>query len=408
LELRLLKGETRQEPAFELVERKGWGHPDTLSDGLAEALSRTYANHTRDNYGIILHHNFDKVGLLGGRSHVAFGYGTLTAPVRVLLNGRASPRCGASVIPVVDLLTNCAKEFLSSRLPRLDPERDLIFHDNLSTAGSPGHVETGREPAGSRKTWFEPRGPDDLREAQRATSNDTSVGCAHWPFSTTERAVLDLEKALTGPESVAERPWLGTDVKVMAQRVGQQVRVTLCIPQIAAEVPDAGAYKSNLAWVQLYVERFLADRMPDADAEVWLNTKDDYSIPELYLTAIGSSIESGDEGLVGRGNRPNGLIAMGRPYSMEGVCGKNPVYHVGKLYNLVALEAAQALQAQFGAPVEVWLVSQEGRDLADPWQAVVRSGVDLPAEAVNETLQVCLTMFPAITDRLLAGQIEPF
>ncbi len=408
MELRLLTDGLRQELRFELIERKGWGHPDTLSDGLAEVLSRTYANYTRDNYGIILHHNFDKVGLLGGRSHVTFGRGTLTAPVRVLLNGRASTRCGHNAIPVIDLLIDSAKEFLLARLPRLDPERDLVFHNNLSTAGSPGHVDIGQEPVGSRKTWFEPRNPDDLREAHRRTSNDTSVGCAHWPLSRTERAVLDLEKGLTTPESVVERPWLGTDVKVMAQRVGHQARFTLCVPQIAAEVTNAETYKSHLAWVQSYVERFLADRMPDADVQVWVNTKDDYTIPELYLTAIGSSIESGDEGLVGRGNRPNGLIAMGRPYSMEGVCGKNPVYHVGKLYNLVALEAAQALHQRCGAPVEVWLVSQEGRDLADPWQAVVRSGGELTAGVVSETLRECLSMLPVITDRLLAGEMELF
>jgi S-adenosylmethionine synthetase len=408
LELQLLTAEIQQDPVFELVERKGRGHPDTLSDGLAEALCRSYSNYTRDNFGIILHHNFDKVGLLGGRSHVTFGHGHLTSPIRVLLNGRASPRCGASAIPVLELLTRCAKEFLTTRLPRLDPERDLVLHDNLSTAGSPGHVDTGREPAGSRRTWFEPRGPDDLREVYRTTSNDTSVGCAHWPLSATERAVLELEKALTSPTSVSERPWLGTDVKVMAQRVGRQLRVTVCVPQIAAEVADADAYKTNLAWVHAYVQAFFAERLPDVEAQVWLNTKDDYAIPELYLTAVGSSIESGDEGLVGRGNRPNGLIAMGRPYSMEGLCGKNPVYHVGKLYNLVALEAGQALHRRFHVPVEVWLTSQEGRDLADPWQVVVRSAVELPADGVRETLEECLAMLPTLTDQLLAGQIEPF
>ena len=67
-----------------------------------------------------------------------------------------------------------------------------------------------------------------------------------------------------------------------------------------------------------------------------INTRDDAARQELYLTAIGSSIESGDEGVVGRGNRANGLISMLRPMSVEGVSGKNPVYHVGKLYNLAA------------------------------------------------------------------------
>jgi len=30
----------------EIIERKGWGHPDKLADDLAEELSRAYARYT--------------------------------------------------------------------------------------------------------------------------------------------------------------------------------------------------------------------------------------------------------------------------------------------------------------------------------------------------------------------------
>ena len=76
------------------------GHPDTLSDALAETLSVNYSNYTLQKYGAVLHHNFDKVGLLGGASHVVFGKGFLTKPIRVLLNGRASTKFGNEGIPV--------------------------------------------------------------------------------------------------------------------------------------------------------------------------------------------------------------------------------------------------------------------------------------------------------------------
>lgn len=82
------------EPEYEFVERKGLGHPDTLSDALAEFLLVNYSNYTLKNFGAILHHNFDKVGLLGGASFVKFGKGHLTKPIRVLLNGRASTKFG--------------------------------------------------------------------------------------------------------------------------------------------------------------------------------------------------------------------------------------------------------------------------------------------------------------------------
>jgi S-adenosylmethionine synthetase len=56
-----------------IVERKGWGHPDTLADHLAERLSRTYGRYTLAEFGAVLHHNFDKLGLLGGPARSGTG-----------------------------------------------------------------------------------------------------------------------------------------------------------------------------------------------------------------------------------------------------------------------------------------------------------------------------------------------
>lgn len=85
---------------FEFIERKGMGHPDTLADTLADYLSNNYSNYTLKKFGAILHHNFDKVGLLGGASFVSFGRGYLIKPIKVLINGRASVHFGSINIPV--------------------------------------------------------------------------------------------------------------------------------------------------------------------------------------------------------------------------------------------------------------------------------------------------------------------
>ncbi|MFH8991617.1 methionine adenosyltransferase [Streptomyces sp. NPDC017940] len=78
---------------------------------------------------------------------------------------------------------------------------------------------------------------------------------------------------------------------------------------------------------------------------------------ELYLTYTGSSIESGDEGVVGRGNRVNGLLTPLRPMNLEGANGKNPVCHVGKLYNIAAQRLAHRLHETTVGHAEVHLVS---------------------------------------------------
>ena len=54
------------EDEVEVVERKGLGHPDTICDALAEALSQSLCLEYRKRFGTILQHNVDKALLCGG------------------------------------------------------------------------------------------------------------------------------------------------------------------------------------------------------------------------------------------------------------------------------------------------------------------------------------------------------
>jgi S-adenosylmethionine synthetase len=75
---------------FEIVERKGLGHPDTICDALAEALSRALCGYYLERFGLILHHNVDKALLWGGAARPAFGGGEVTAPIELFIAGRAA------------------------------------------------------------------------------------------------------------------------------------------------------------------------------------------------------------------------------------------------------------------------------------------------------------------------------
>jgi len=94
----------------------------------------------------------------------------------------------------------------------------------------------------------------------------------------------------------------------------------------------------------------------------------------VYLTVTGTSAEAGDDGEVGRGNRANGLITPFRPMTMEAVAGKNPVSHVGKLYNIAAQRISAEIVAKVDAVTDAQccLVSQIGRPVTDPETANVQ------------------------------------
>ena len=112
-----------------------------------------------------------------------------------------------------------------------------------------------------------------------------------------------------------------------------------------------------------------------------VNTADNVENNAVYLTLTGTSAEMGDDGAVGRGNRVNGVIAPFRATSLEAACGKNPISHVGKVYNVLALLAAQDIVEQVPAvrAATVYVLSQIGGALDQP---LVATAMVHPADGV--------------------------
>ncbi|MFF4086357.1 methionine adenosyltransferase [Streptomyces nigra] len=390
--------------ATSIVERKGLGHPDTLADHLAERLSRAYSHHTVERFGAVLHHNFDKLALLGGASEVRYGAGRMTSPVRVLVNGRAAPMCGGERIPVEKIVEAEVRAFFAERLPEASDHLDIVF--NITSNSSPGAVLTG-DAVPDRTRWFNPRSIEDLRERRVRLSNDTSLGTGWAPENTFESFVRQLVNHFSGDsEFTRTHAWCGSDVKLMGYWDGEQADVVLCVPQKSRFVASRAEYVRNAESVLAECHRLAGLRLAGAEARFRLNARDVPEKDELYLTYTGSSIESGDEGVVGRGNRVNGLITPLRPMNLEGANGKNPVYHVGKLYNIAARRLAERLHEATGAHAEVHLVSATGQRLDQPWRILVRlSSPDAEVDKVQALVEMALGEFPALTDELVSDGI---
>lgn len=390
---------------YEFVERKGSGHPDTLSDRLAEYLSAKYSKYTKERFGAVLHHNFDKLGLLGGASDVGFGYGELVRPIKVLVNGRASNRFGDDIIDTSDLLRRWVVEFMTHEFPTLN-ESNLDIYMNLSTQSSPGKTkEENNLKKSSRKYWFEPRGLQDLPELSRLFSNDTSMGVGFYPYTKLENLVLRIENTLNSYAFRREHQWIGSDIKIMGFRFKDEYKITMCVPQIGRYVQSLDEYKNNIQTIRGFILSIF-NEFDIKNGELNINTRDNYEKVELYLTAIGSSIESGDEGLVGRGNRIQGIIAPMRPMSMEGAAGKNPVYHIGKLYYIAAQKISEQIYNSFNISNDVALVSQSGRDLLDPWLVFIRLPIGFnKTKEIEDLVMKQIADIPLITEELLDHKI---
>lgn len=388
-----------------IAERKGWGHPDTLADHLAERLSRSYSRYTLREFGAVLHHNFDKLSLLGGSAEVRYGAGRMIEPVRVLVNGRATYQCGAHRVPVDELIVSEVNAFFADRLP--EATDSVRIEINVTSNASPGAVVTDGSST-DRQRWFAPESADGLREQRQLFANDTSLGTGWAPQNRSERFTRILADHFSRPgEFDASHDWCGSDVKVMAQGTESEFDAVLAVPQKSAHVTSRAQYITNKEAVLEECFRVAELELTEVSARFRINTRDIPTRDELYLTYTGSSIESGDEGVVGRGNRVTGLITPTRPMNVEGASGKNPVYHVGKLYNVAAQRLADRIHEATGGYAEVHLLSATGQRLDRPWRIITRLGQDggeLGNDKLQRLLLDTLDSFPWLTDEILRGQ----
>ncbi len=381
-----------EEQIVEIVERKGIGHPDSIADGIAEEYSRKLCEEYIRRFGVILHHNVDKVLVVGGQARPEFGGGEILHPIYILISGRATTEVrtkeGVESIPIGKLALEAAREWISRNFRYLDPERHIII-DYRVGKGSVDLV-----------------GIFELGKGKVPLANDTSVGVGFAPLSETEKLVYETERYLNSEEFKKRVPEVGEDIKVMGLRIGNSIKLTVAAAIISSLTPDPDHYLSVKEEIKETVEK-LASRITDKEVEVYVNTADKPDKNIFYLTVSGTSAEHGDDGMTGRGNRVNGLITPTRPMSLEAAAGKNPVSHVGKLYNVLAFRIAEEIAkldevkeayvkilSQIGKPIDQPLVVSvqvipESKKLTDNTKEEIRSIVnDMLSKIVNLTQEI--------------------
>ena len=339
-----------RERKIEIVERKGLGHPDTICDHVSErfsvALSRYYLKH----FGLVLHHNVDKVLLSAGRSEPAFGSGRIVRPIELFLSGRATSEFKGVPVPVEDIAREAAEAWFHDNMHAFNVTRGLTPHC-LTQPGSLDLVDLF------------------VRQRDKGVflSNDTSIGVGYAPFSELENIVLAVERHVNAPAFKAAHPETGEDVKVMGLREHKRISLILSCAFIGRYLAGLDAYRDAVERLAS-ASRNIALGLTECEVKVRVNAADILEQGSVYLTVGGTSAECGDDGEAGRGNRPSGLITPFRPMTMEATAGKNPITHVGKLYNAAAFRIARRIVAEQAEILscECHLVSEIGRPIHEP------------------------------------------
>jgi len=265
-------------------------------------------------------------------------------------------------------------------------------------------------------------GSQDLRalfsrcpQSKALLANDTSVGLGYAPMSPLERLVSAIEKRANSRDRSRVHPAWGEDIKIMGVRHGAIVRLTVACAMIGRYLSHIDDYCGEKAALENLV-RNVATEHGFPQSLVNVNSADDPQEGAIYLTVTGTSAEAGDDGQVGRGNRVNGLITPYRPMILEAVAGKNPVTHVGKIYNVLAREISETLvktEPDISA-AQCVMVSQIGAPVTEPTLLHIRlatvDGTPLAQfeRRAEEVARFHLARSSALVDDFIAGAIELF
>ncbi len=381
------------ERKVEVVERKGLGHPDYICDAIMNNVSVQLCREYMDRFGAIMHHNIDKGLLVAGEVKTKFGGGVILKPMRLIFGDRATFEVEGESIDVNTITTDAAKHWLRDNLRFVNP--DAIQYQVELAHGSAELTDIFK------------------RKGEILGANDTSAAVGYAPMTPTETMVLETERFLNSPDFKKRFPESGEDIKVMGLREQNELHLTIADPLVDMFIESGNEYFRKKDELLEEIKTYAAERT-DLETSVYLNTLDreGRGMGGIYLTVTGTSAEDADSGQVGRGNRVNGIIPLNRPVSSEAAAGKNPVSHVGKIYNVLSHRIANEIYTNVPdiKEVYVWLLSQIGEPIDQPKIAAAqvimeRGSLSDVKREVNEVIDSELANIQEFCMELAYGKI---
>lgn len=358
---------------FEIVERKGIGHPDTICDLLMDKVSIELSKLYLKETGSIQHHNMDKTMLVAGQTENKFGGGKILRPMKLILGDRATFQVNNKILPINEFVKETAKSWFEKNL-RFVKEENVDFQLEIGPASS------------ELQSIF--------KTPKNIVANDTSALVGYAPFTNTESIVLEVEQFINSKQFKSEFPVAGEDVKVMGFRNGNWLDLTIAIAFVDLYVDsEADYFKKKHEMVHAITE--FTKNKNDLKVHTAINCLDsqDKGMDGIYLTVLGTSADHADSGEVGRGNKANRVISLSRPAGAEAIAGKNPVSHIGKIYNSLSFKLADEIHEKTNADeVFVWMYNIIGRPVNDPKaiiiQPITKQNVDLSESDKKQIQQI--------------------
>lgn len=326
----------------EIVECKGVGHPDSLVCQIAESVCLGISNFHRKKYKIIPRFNIDQVEINGGEIEVKFRKNKLITPGRISITGKVACFLPGDMELINKIVVEETKKILRATFD------ESIFKFFVIKANINRYL-------GNNKLFFE--------NQKIPLSEDTSLGIGFYPYTEIEKLTLATNNQLF---EMSKHFPVGKDTKVMVFRKAKKIQIIISIAFLSNKIKNIEEYFLIERNMGLKLKKFLSNKIK-TKFQLVINAADDIKTNKFYITATGTAAEH-DKGSLGRGNGLSGLITPYRPSSFEVVYGKNPVYNVSKLYNILAYHLAKKISKLIknNNYIEIEILSRIGNPINAP------------------------------------------
>ena len=221
---------------FEIVERKGIGHPDTICDLVMNQISIDLSKLYLKETGAIQHHNMDKALLVAGQSEINFGGGKIIKPMKMILGDRATFDIGEKKLKIGDFSIQTAKEWFEKNLRYVNDEH-VDYQVEIGVTSK--EIQSIFENTGS------------------FGANDTSAVVGYAPFTETESIVLNTEQHINSKQFKDEFPESGEDVKVMGFRDANHLDLTIATAFVDRYISSENKYFKRKEEMLQEIDEFL-------------------------------------------------------------------------------------------------------------------------------------------------------
>lgn len=388
-------GTPTSEKKFEIVERKGIGHPDTICDLIMDQVSIELSKSYINEFGAIQHHNMDKAYLVAGQTENKFGGGNILKPMKLIMGDRATFQVANKKIPIDEISIDTASKWFSQNIKNFQDD-SIEFQIEI------GQTSKELQSIFSNQNQF--------------SSNDTSCVVGYAPFTPTERLVLSIEEFINSSDFKKEFASSGEDVKVMGFRNQNEIDITIAMAFVDKFVSSENNYFMQKNEMINSLSEFIK-KNTDMKFNIRLNALDKkgYGINGTYLTVLGTSADGADSGQVGRGNMANRVISLCRPAGSEATAGKNAVSHIGKIYNAMSFHIAEEIMKKNHEIKEVivWMYNIIGSPVSNPKAVIINPLMkkektlnNNDISIINQVVETNLSNIDNFCNELLSNKIK--